>query len=184
MSKRDARAKQKVENRASNPACMKLMSVIYRMLKPHGCAWCGCPRSFLRKNWPLFEAFKAQIMRLDPRDYPACEAILSKIAASFVSKRPEPPKRAVTAYQSLKAYLATDAGKDKWRQVRFEALRSHHGRCDLCGRGARHGVTMHVDHIKPKSLHPELAFEPSNLQVLCEDCNLGKSNRDDTNFKA
>lgn len=45
------------------------------------------------------------------------------------------------------------------------------------------GKVMHVDHIKPKSLHPELKYELSNLQVLCEDCNIGKSNLDDTDWR-
>ena len=42
---------------------------------------------------------------------------------------------------------------------------------------------MHVDHIKPKSTHPHLALVKSNMQVLCEDCNMGKSNRDATDFR-
>ena len=36
---------------------------------------------------------------------------------------------------------------------------------------------MHVDHIKPRSTHPHLSLDESNLQVLCDDCNVGKSNR-------
>lgn len=71
-----------------------------------------------------------------------------------------------------------------WRTVRFEALRLSSGACVLCGRSNRqHGVVLHVDHIKPRSLRPDLALTLSNLQVLCEDCNLGKSNRDDTDWR-
>jgi hypothetical protein len=33
-----------------------------------------------------------------------------------------------------------------------------------------------IDHIKPKSKFPELTFSFHNLQVLCENCNMGKSN--------
>jgi hypothetical protein len=36
---------------------------------------------------------------------------------------------------------------------------------------------MHVDHIKPRSKYPDLELSRQNLQVLCEDCNLGKSNK-------
>ena len=39
------------------------------------------------------------------------------------------------------------------------------------------GAKMHVDHIKPRSKYPRLELDFDNLQVLCEDCNLGKSNR-------
>lgn len=45
------------------------------------------------------------------------------------------------------------------------------------------GVKLHVDHIKPKSLFLHLAYDLNNLQVLCEDCNMGKSNKDDTDWR-
>ena len=72
----------------------------------------------------------------------------------------------------------------QWRDVRFKALKLSDGKCVLCGRSkAKHGVVLHVDHIKPRSLHPKLELAVDNLQILCEDCNLGKSNRDDTDFR-
>jgi X-X-X-Leu-X-X-Gly heptad repeat protein len=42
---------------------------------------------------------------------------------------------------------------------------------------------LHVDHIKPRSLYPARALDPENLQVLCRDCNLGKSNKDATDWR-
>jgi 5-methylcytosine-specific restriction endonuclease McrA len=42
---------------------------------------------------------------------------------------------------------------------------------------------MHVDHIKPRSKYPHLALRESNLQVLCEACNLGKGNWDETDWR-
>lgn len=71
-----------------------------------------------------------------------------------------------------------------WKALRYKALHASNGRCALCGRSAaEHGVVLHVDHIKPRSLHPDLALELTNLQVLCEDCNMGKGNRDDTDWR-
>ena len=71
----------------------------------------------------------------------------------------------------------------KWRAVRYKALKVGNGSCCLCGATAKDGVKLHVDHIKPKSLYPHLEYELSNLQVLCEDCNMGKSNKDDTDWR-
>ena len=62
----------------------------------------------------------------------------------------------------------------EWRSLRVEVLAESNRRCLLCGSSPEHGVTLHVDHIKPRSLFPELALEKNNLQVLCEDCNVGK----------
>jgi hypothetical protein len=72
----------------------------------------------------------------------------------------------------------------EWRKVRYEALKNNNGTCELCGRGKPHGVLLHVDHIKPRRTHPHLALELSNLQVLCEECNHGKGNWDDTDWRS
>ena len=44
-------------------------------------------------------------------------------------------------------------------------------------------VELHVDHIKPRSKHPELELDINNLQILCKDCNLGKSNTDSIDYR-
>ena len=62
----------------------------------------------------------------------------------------------------------------EWRSLRVEVLAESNRRCLLCGSSPEHGITLHVDHIKPRSQFPELALDKSNLQVLCEDCNVGK----------
>jgi hypothetical protein len=68
----------------------------------------------------------------------------------------------------------------EWLALRYTILRKYGRTCMLCR------VTegeMHVDHIKPRSLYPELELDPTNLQVLCRACNLGKSNKDSTDFR-
>jgi uncharacterized protein (TIGR02646 family) len=73
--------------------------------------------------------------------------------------------------------MSKDFFKSKaWREIRYEALRNTAGICDCCGARASDGVRTHVDHIKPRSKYPKLSLDLDNLQVLCEDCNLGKSN--------
>lgn len=74
-------------------------------------------------------------------------------------------------------------GDDKWKAVRYQALKAGGGKCCLCGRNAHDGIKLHVDHIKPKSIYPELMYDLDNLQVLCEDCNMGKCNYDNTDWR-
>ena len=61
----------------------------------------------------------------------------------------------------------------EWKKLRYKVLRDNKRQCMLCG---NKGV-LHVDHIEPRSLRPDLELDQSNLQVLCELCNLGKSNK-------
>ena len=72
---------------------------------------------------------------------------------------------------------------DQWLKVRYRALKSSNGRCQCCGARPTKKKPLHVDHIKPRSKFPELALNVENLQVLCEDCNLGKSNLDATDWR-
>lgn len=64
----------------------------------------------------------------------------------------------------------------EWRALRYQALRASDSTCKCCGAKASDGAKLHVDHIKPRSKYPELALDLDNLQVLCAECNLGKSN--------
>lgn len=72
----------------------------------------------------------------------------------------------------------------EWRTVRYMALRDGNGWCHLCGRTALDGIKLHVDHVIPISKAPRLALVLDNLQVLCEDCNIGKSNTDSIKWKS
>lgn len=87
----------------------------------------------------------------------------------------------------LKNQPKTDANSfyksSGWRRIRYSALKESNGKCACCGAEAKNGAILHVDHIKPRSLFPELALDPNNLQVLCEPCNLGKSNFDEADFR-
>ena len=65
-----------------------------------------------------------------------------------------------------------------WRELRLSILLASDCSCKICGNTSEKGAVLHVDHIKPRSLYPELALDEGNLQVLCEDCNIAKSNND------
>lgn len=71
----------------------------------------------------------------------------------------------------------------EWRRLRYKALKIYGGKCACCGRSAKDGLKMHVDHIKPRSKYPELALKITNLQILCEECNIAKSNTDDIQWR-
>jgi len=64
--------------------------------------------------------------------------------------------------------------------LRYEVLKESGGRCSLC-RVTEGDARLEVDHIVPRSKGGSNAKE--NLQVLCDRCNRGKSNRDDTDFR-
>ena len=64
------------------------------------------------------------------------------------------------------------------QSLRYEVMRRDGFRCVLCGRSAMEDhVRLHVDHIRPVSKGGKT--ELSNLRTLCQDCNLGKSDRFD-----
>lgn len=71
----------------------------------------------------------------------------------------------------------------EWLDLRYRVLQRAGGSCKLCGCRATAENPIQVDHIKPRSLHPELALVESNLQVLCKSCNMGKSNKDATDWR-
>ncbi len=70
----------------------------------------------------------------------------------------------------------------RWMLLRYEAFEIHGRQCLCCGAKPPQ-VVIHVDHIKPRSLYPELELDIDNLQILCEECNLGKSNLYNTDYR-
>ena len=87
------------------------------------------------------------------------------------TKKPKDTGKSVPFYES-----------SEWRELRYEALKLHGRRCLCCGQKAP-DVVIHVDHIKPRSIRPDLELDINNLQTLCEDCNLGKSNHDSIDYR-
>ncbi len=62
-----------------------------------------------------------------------------------------------------------------WR-LRFIVMKRDDFKCRACGRSPATDsrTILHVDHVKPYSKGGETLFE--NLQTLCQECNIGKSN--------
>lgn len=61
-------------------------------------------------------------------------------------------------------------------RLRFRVMQRDNFTCRFCGRSPalKPGVVLHVDHVRPWEKGGET--EISNLQTLCDQCNLGKSN--------
>ena len=64
-----------------------------------------------------------------------------------------------------------------WPALREAAFSVFGHTCKACGAKVAQGIKLHVDHIKPIRDYPELALDLSNLQVLCETCNMKKGAR-------
>lgn len=71
-----------------------------------------------------------------------------------------------------------------WRELRYATIKRYGPVCQCCGATAKtSGEPIQVDHIKPRSLFPELALDSENTQVMCGPCNMGKSNKDFTDWR-
>ncbi len=68
----------------------------------------------------------------------------------------------------------------EWQILRYKTLRRYNKQCHCCGAT---NTELHVDHIKPRSKFPQLELDPENLQILCRECNLGKSNTDSIDWR-
>lgn len=62
-------------------------------------------------------------------------------------------------------------------KLRVDIMMRDEYTCQMCGIGRDDGAILEVDHIHPASKGG--TNDPSNLQVLCRDCNAGKSDRVD-----
>ena len=96
--------------------------------------------------------------------------------AERVAKMRKPPR---VNYAQKRASDKAFYASWEWKKVRFEVLKKYGPVCMLCNSRER----IVVDHIKPRSKFPDLQLDPDNCQVLCNDCNMGKSNDDFTDFR-
>lgn len=114
-----------------------------------------------------------------------CQRIAKEISPEAKAKAASPqkpkPKAKLVEGEDVrtKEFLSTRA----WRALRYKAIREYGARCMCCGASRETGAVINVDHIKPRRLYPELALDINNLQILCGDCNAGKGNWDETDWR-
>lgn len=98
--------------------------------------------------------------------------------ANSVAPRRHPKQTPIKVHEKT-AFVCRDRrdelfGDPVYRIVRAAVLRRAPW-CKLCGRRPPE-VVLHVDHIIPLTVDWSRRMDPNNLQVLCADCNIGKSN--------
>lgn len=69
--------------------------------------------------------------------------------------------------------------REIWQRMRTEVINIQGEKCLKCGSVE----VVNIDHIKPKSKYPKLAWDIDNLQVLCRRCNLRKSAHNETDYR-
>lgn len=76
-----------------------------------------------------------------------------------------------------------------WRTLRMQALKKHGARCQCCGATkdsvdiSGNQVRIVVDHIQPLAKRWDLRLDLDNLQILCDECNMGKGAWDRTDWR-
>jgi 5-methylcytosine-specific restriction endonuclease McrA len=70
----------------------------------------------------------------------------------------------------------------EWKRLSYDTKVRRGRRCECCGARAP-DVKIITDHIKPLRHYWHLRLDPMNLQILCDDCNMGKGSRDKTDFR-
>lgn len=102
----------------------------------------------------------------------------------FINQQDE-ESLAVKAEQSLSIIQPKRrTNREPSLQLRFRVMRRDNFKCCYCGKSpATHpGIELHVDHIVAWSKGGETEID--NLQTLCSECNLGKSDLSETNYES
>lgn len=83
-------------------------------------------------------------------------------------------------YATYQALAAVERSKVT-DSLRYDIMRRDRFRCVICGASANEGVRLHVDHVVPIAKGGK--SDPNNLRTLCERCNIGKSDKLETNIE-
>ena len=118
-------------------------------------------RDFVYENADFLKSIRKEPASFAPK--PKRETYVKPINSSVASKE------FLTSYE--------------WRRLRMQAITIHGAKCQCCGATPATGAVINVDHVKPRKLYPELALDINNLQILCHECNHGKGNWDQTDWR-
>jgi 5-methylcytosine-specific restriction endonuclease McrA len=124
---------------------------------------------------------KAIAARVNPREALA-NTDKSKLPKRVKSKAkvikfPAPKSTSVT-----EAMIKTFYDSWEWKRLSYDVKLKRGRRCECCGAKAP-DVRIITDHVQPLRHYWHLRLVEANLQVLCDDCNMGKGSRDETDFR-
>jgi 5-methylcytosine-specific restriction endonuclease McrA len=88
------------------------------------------------------------------------------------------------AFRPGKAELFDFYASPRWKRLSYDTRLRRGPACECCGARPEHGVRIVCDHIKPVRFYWHLRYDADNLQLLCEDCNLGKGSRYTTDWRS
>lgn len=163
------------KSRTSRQRARELALIV---LKERGCTYPGSPSW----EWVMGSLVRLNLARPGETRGAWFQRYL-KIWKQQGRQQPLVEKRA-RAKEAARVVLPPDfLSSWEWTTLRYRILLKCGRRCMCCGRTPEDGVKIHVDHIKPRATHPELALEESNLQVLCGECNKGKGAWDRTDWR-
>jgi len=113
---------------------------------------------------------------------------------AYRARHAEAPKPKKQARKQKRGPVTRDEKQEfydswEWHKLRMRTFQKYGRICQCCG--ARPGqlaeggdpIRIVVDHIKPISKHWHLRLDPANVQPLCDSCNMGKGNWDETDFR-
>lgn len=70
-----------------------------------------------------------------------------------------------------------------WRRLAYRIKLERGAVCECCGARAEDGARIVTDHIRPVRFYWHLRLTETNVQNLCDDCNIGKGSWDTTDHQ-
>lgn len=109
----------------------------------------------------------------------------NRLVAKAVERVSKEPRHIPTRDERNAFYASWE-----WRTLRMLTLSRYGRACQCCGATPRHRdlagnpVRLVCDHIKPLGTHWHLRLDAENIQVLCDDCNMGKGGRHIADYRS
>lgn len=97
----------------------------------------------------------------------------TQVKIKTVKIKKSPPKKSFKAVENF--YQS-----QRWIDTKKVVYSLYDFKCMKCGTKDKE---MHVDHICPVSKHQTLKWSINNLQLLCKDCNIEKSNVNEIDYR-